>query len=119
MNLNEICGRLQEIDLGAAVSAIQSREHALTQAEMTGLIVAEAVGLLFCLFGLKLVRMWAALLGLAAGFAGGCAAASAAGLNETAILIAGAAAGIIVAALGAALYRLVYLSPCFFRLDFL
>ena len=119
MNLNEIYGRLQEIDLGAAVTAIQSRDHALTQAEMIGLIVAAAVGLLFCLFGLKLVRMWAALLGLAVGFAGGCAAASAAGLNETGILIAGAAAGIIVAALGAALYRVgvfitVFLSVGFF-----
>ena len=43
------------------------------------------------MFGLKIVRVWAALTGLAAGFAAGAAAGSMLGLEETGILIAGGA----------------------------
>ena len=81
------------------------------------LAVLAAVGLLLCLLGLKIVRAWAALAGLAAGFAGGAAAAYYLGLDGTGILIAGAAAGIILAFLGAFFYRFgvfltVFISTC-------
>ena len=105
MNLNEIFQSIQEFDPSAAVSEISGNGHVLTGTEITVLAVTAAAGLLLCLLGLKIIRIWAALMGLALGFAGVCTAAAAAGLDGTAALIGGLAAGIILAALGAALYR--------------
>ncbi len=105
MNLNEIYERVQKFDLRAAVDEIRSAGHVLTQTEMTALIVTAVAGILICLFGLKLVRLWAALLGLAAGFAAGAGVSVTAGLDIIPAVIIGGAAGLILAALGAALYR--------------
>ena len=46
------------------------------------LAVTAVSGLLLCLLGLKIIRIWAALMGLALGFAGVCTAAAAAGWTE-------------------------------------
>ena len=51
------------------------------------------------------MRVWAALTGLILGFAGGLTAGGMLGLNETGMLIAGGVLGIILAVLGAVLYR--------------
>ena len=105
MNLNEIFQSIQEFDLNAAVSEISGNGHVLTGTEITVLAVTAVSGLLLCLLGLKIIRIWAALMGLVLGFAGVCTAAAAAGLDGTVALIGGLAAGIILAALGAGRYR--------------
>ena len=66
------------------------------------LAVAEA---LWCFFGLKLVRIWAAILGFFIGGGLGVVAASQFALERTAVVIIGIIAGIVFAGLGAVLYR--------------
>lgn len=108
MNMNTIYETIQGInlsDISAALSELEQSAHQLTQTEMIGLASAAAAGLLLCLFGLKVVRLWAALLGLTAGFFAGFSAADAAGAGAVICMTAGLAAGIILAILGSALYR--------------
>lgn len=114
MDLNRIFQSIQEFDLDAAVSGISRDGHALTGTEIAVLAAAAVVGLLLCLFGLKIIRLWAALMGLIIGFAGVCAAAAEAGVGGTAALIGGLAAGILLASLGAALYRVGVFIAVFF-----
>lgn len=66
------------------------------------LAVSEA---LWCFFGLKLVRIWAAILGFFIGGGLGVVAASQFALERTAVVIIGIIAGIVFAGLGAVLYR--------------
>ena len=108
MSMNEIYETLQGIslsDISAVLSRLDESGHALTQAEIIGLAAAAAAGLLLCLFGLKIVRFWAALLGLAAGFFVGFTAAEAAGADAVVCVSAGFAAGLLLAVLGSVLYR--------------
>lgn len=108
MNMNTIYETIQGInlsDISAALSELEQSAHELTQTEMIGLAAAAAVGLLLCLFGLKVVRLWAALMGLAAGFFAGFSAADAAGTGAVICVTAGLVVGIILAILGSALYR--------------
>lgn len=106
MDFNQIYERINEVDIGEIVSGIREQGHIFTQGETIGLIVTAVLGVLLCLFGLKIVRLWAALFGLTAGFTAGFAAGTAAGLEGTVVLIIGAAAGVILAVLGAVLYRM-------------
>ena len=108
MNMNEIYETLQGIslsDISAALSRLDESGHALTQTELIWLAAAAAAGLLLCLFGLKIVRFWAAVLGLGAGFFVGFAAGEAAGAGAAVCVGAGLAAGILLAVLGSVLYR--------------
>lgn len=124
MSMNEIYETLQGIslsDISAVLSRLDESGHALTLAEIIGLAAAAAAGLLLCLFGLKLVRFWAALLGLAAGFFVGFTAAEAAGADAVVCVSAGFAAGLLLAVLGSVLYRVgvfvtVFLSVSLFCL---
>ena len=56
-------------------------------------------------FGLKLVRLWAALLGFFMGFVLGCGAAMALNLTMTVSLVIGGVVGILLAVLSAWLYH--------------
>ncbi len=108
MNMNEIYETLQGVslsDLSAALSGLVENRHALTQTEVIYLAVAAAAGLLLCFFGLKIVRFWAAILGLAAGFFVGFAAAEASGADAAVCVTAGLVTGVILAVLGSVLYR--------------
>lgn len=106
MNLNEIYNKIQEIDLQGMITEISGNEHVLTQTEQTALIVTAVAGLLFCLLGLKIVRLWAAMLGFSVGAVAGFAVAQVAGgLDPGVCLIAGLVCGVILALLGAILYR--------------
>lgn len=105
MNVNEIFDVIRNFNLSGIIRELGAEEHVLTQPEMIGLAAAAATGLLLCLLGLKIVRVWAALTGLILGFAGGLTAGGMLGLNETGMLIAGGVLGIILAVLGAVLYR--------------
>lgn len=69
------------------------------------LAVAILAGLLWCFLGLKLIRLWSALLGLAVGGGIGFAAASAFGLDSKMALIAGGVLGLLLAILSAVFYH--------------
>lgn len=103
VNMDYILGQVQGyLDTGMAVLTDKGRD--LGQADLITLIVVAATGLLFCFFGLKMVRFWAAVLGLAAGFSGGAYLASYFGLDGYIPLIIGAAAGLILAGLCAGFF---------------
>ena len=108
MNINDIFEAVQGFDLfdlGTLLTKLEQGGHSLTQTEITALAAAAAAGLLLCLFGLKIVRLWAALMGLAAGFFIGITAAQALGADSTVCTITGIVTGLILAGLGASLYR--------------
>lgn len=105
IDVNKLSDTIRETDLGSVIRELGSEGHILTQTEIFILAAAAAAGFLFCILGLKIIRVWAALTGLTAGFAAGAAAGWLLGLNGTGMLIAGAVLGIILAVLGAVLYR--------------
>ena len=105
MNVNELFDMMNNFGLYGVMQEMGLQGHELTQMKIIVLGAAAVIGLLLCLLGLKIVRVWAALTGLVGGFAAGVTAGEMLGLNETGILIAGAALGIILAVLGAVLYR--------------
>lgn len=82
--------------------ALEGRMKTIVLAVLAAAVLA---GLLWCFLGLKLIRLWSAILGLAAGFGGGFAAASAFGLDSKIALIVGAVLGLLLAILGAVLYH--------------
>lgn len=88
----------------AALTLLNGKGSSLTQNDMILLAVAAAVGVLFCFFGLKMVRFWAALFGLVCGVLGGSYLAAYFGLSGYVPLIIGGIAGIILAVLGARFY---------------
>ncbi len=75
------------------------------QTEVIVLGVMLGLGILFCFFGLKLVRLWSALLGLIAGVAAGSVAAYYVTAELRLSAIIGLAAGVILAVLFAVLKR--------------
>ena len=62
--MDRILVQIQELTLDDMFTAIADSTRILSRTEMTILIVLAAAGALFCLFGLKIVRFWAAVLGL-------------------------------------------------------
>lgn len=68
-------------------------------------ILMGVIGFLWCFFGLKLVRLWAALIGFFMGFVLGCGAAVGLNLTMTVSLVIGGAVGILLAVLSAWLYH--------------
>lgn len=119
MNVNELFDIMWNSGLTGLMQETGIQGDALAQIEVIVLGTAAVTGILLCLLGLKIVRVWAALTGLASGFTAGVTAGTMLGLNEMGILIAGAVSGIILAVLGAVLYRvgvflLVFISvSCF------
>lgn len=105
MNVNEILEQIQDFDLNSVLSELGKSSHVLTQAEIIVLAAAAVVGILIGMFGLRIVRFWAGLLGFLAGLAGGTYAASLAGLDPVYAWIPGLVLGIVLAVLGAKLYR--------------
>ena len=105
MDVNELFDAIRGIDLNGVIREIGRDTHILTQTEIIALAVTAAVGLLICLLGLKIIRVWAALTGLIFGLAAGVTAGGLLGLNGTGMLITGGVLGLILAVLGAALYR--------------
>ncbi len=77
----------------------------LTSQEILFFAVIIAVGALWCFLGLKLVRFWSALIGLAVGFAIGSFAAEILGMENTVVYAAGAILGMILLVLCARFYR--------------
>ena len=100
MSMDSILGQMQGY-LNTGMAALMEKGRALSQFDQIMLIAVAVIGLLFCFFGLKMVRFWAAVFGLTVGFSGGAYLASYFGLDGYIPLIIGAAAGIILAVLGA------------------
>lgn len=103
--MDRILVQIQELTLDDMFTAIADSTRILSRTEMTILIVLAAAGALFCLFGLKIVRFWAAVLGLGFGLSAGTLGAYLIGADTSYIWIPGAVIGIIIAVLGARFYR--------------
>lgn len=72
---------------------------------MIALIVTTVVGILLSMFGLKLIRLWSALLGLIAGAGIGFAVTELAGLEPMIVIGATIGGGIVLAFLSGFFYR--------------
>lgn len=72
---------------------------------MIALIVTTVVGILLSMFGLKLIRLWSALLGLTAGAGIGFAVTELAGLEPMIVIGATIGGGIVLAFLSGFFYR--------------
>lgn len=77
----------------------------MSQYEQIIQIVAVVWGILLCLLGLKIIRLWAPVSGFILGAAAGITPARILGLPLMETLIAGAVAGIIIAVLAGILFR--------------
>ena len=104
MNMDVLLERIQ-VQMQSGMTVLMEKGRELATVEMIMLAGAAAVGLLFCFFGLKMVRFWAAVFGLSVGFAGGSYLASYFGLEGYIPLIIGGVAGVILAVLGGVFYR--------------
>jgi hypothetical protein len=78
----------------------------LAEVIQTALTVTVVAGLLLGFFGLKLIRVWGALLGFVIGCAGGAAVGIVLGQNTQVVLIIAGVAGLVVAILCAVLRRI-------------
>lgn len=112
--MREIFDGVQEIRPEELFFSWEEKITSLSGEEVFRFAALAAVGLLLCLLGLKIVRVWAALFGLAAGFACGAGAAYLLGLNNTAILITGGVIGAALAFLGAFFYKFGVFMTVFF-----
>lgn len=105
MNVNALLESFGQMDLNTILDSESVLGVLASPEALWGVIAGLVVSLLWCFFGLKLVRLWAALLGLIIGAAVGAGAAAALNLNETVILIAAVVVGIILALAGSVLYH--------------
>lgn len=102
--MNELMGVINQISGGEPENIIYHLQSVM-QNNRTAMIAGIVIGLIICFFGLKLIRILAALAGAVAGAMLGLAAGAAAGLENAALLIAVAGAAAVVACLSAVLYR--------------
>lgn len=105
MNVNALLESFGQMDLNTILDSESMLSVLASPAVLWGVIAGLVISLLWCFFGLKLVRLWAALFGLVIGAAVGAGAAAALNLNETVILIAAVVVGIILALAGSVLYH--------------
>lgn len=102
MSVQEIMGNW---NFSFAIGEVLKNGTALNGQETAVAASAAVAGLLICLLGLKIVRVWAALFGFAAGFLAGTMAADMAGLTLAYDWIPGVVTGAVLAGLAAGLYR--------------
>lgn len=103
VNLNGYLGWIASIEQmfdGANLSL-----STLSGTTLAVVVILAVVSILWCFFGLKMVRIWSAILGFALGGFIGLKIAAQFQLDTRVILIIGIAAGIVLACLGAILYR--------------
>lgn len=103
--MNEIFEKIQSMGIEDIFVSWETKMGALSREETIVLVAFMAVGLLLCLLGLKIVRAWAAAAGFFAGFIGAAWGVYCLEAGETLSLIAGGAAGLILAFLSAFFYR--------------
>ena len=83
----------------------EAEESLLLSQNILLLAVLIAVGVLWCFLGLKWIRLWSALIGMAAGLLGGIFAADMLGMDALVSLVAGAVCGMLLLVLCARFYR--------------
>lgn len=105
MDGNAWMNLLQNLELDKGLEALEAQSAAMSTSFMIGTGIAIAVALLWCFFGLKLIRIWSAVLGLGVGVVIGVLAAGAFRLDSTLVFVAGAVVGILLAVLGAVFYK--------------
>lgn len=115
--MNNVINKMQSLDVNDILISWEIKMGALSREEIISLAVLAAVGFLFCILGLKIIRAWAAAAGFLIGFVFGAAAAFYLHVGGTAILIVGGIVGLIFAFLSAFFYRVgvfitVFLSVC-------
>ncbi len=93
-----------QVEMNAGLNTLSERSQNLSQYDMITLAVITVIGLLFCFFGLKMVRIWAALFGFTVGFSGGAYLADYFNVSDNISLIIGIVAGCVLAVLGAKFY---------------
>lgn len=105
MDIYTLRDMLQDTGYDAALQNPLAQEGKLRTVILAVLAAAVIAGLLWCFLGLKLIRIWSALFGLAVGFAVGFGAASAFGLDNKPALAVGGVLAVILAVLGAVFYH--------------
>ena len=105
MDVNKLMSSMQGMDYEAVLKNLEGIGGPVKNVLMIASVLSIVIGLLWCFFGLKLIRVWAAILGLALGFGIGVGAAAAFHLSSNLILICGAVGGILLAILGAVFYH--------------
>lgn len=105
MDVNNLMSSMQGMDYEAILRSLDGMGGQVKNILMAATVISIVIGLLWCFLGLKLIRVWAALLGLALGFGIGTGAAVYFQLKPNLILVCGAAAGILLAILGAVFYH--------------
>lgn len=93
-----------QVEMNAGLNTLSERSQNLSQYDMITLAAITVIGLLFCFFGLKMVRIWAALFGFTVGFSGGAYLADYFNVSDNISLIIGLVAGCVLAVLGAKFY---------------
>lgn len=106
MDVNYYLTQMQNLTLEQILGSSDFSLGSLNSAAWITLVILVLGGILWCFFGLKLVRVWSAILGLVLGFGIGSGVAAAFfDLEPMVILIIGIVLGIVFACLGAILYR--------------
>lgn len=107
MIMNTVWSSILKLDLNMTVDMMLANiQEAVPFSMIIGtLVFCIVIALLWCFFGLKLVRIWALVFGLSIGGIIGVGAAWALGLEEMYILIAAVAVGIILGGICGLLYH--------------
>lgn len=103
--MNELFNRIQGMNFKDIFLSWDTGTGTLSREEMICFAVLAAAGLLLCLLGLKIIRVWSAVLGFLTGFFCTASVLYQAGTGGNAALIAGAAVGIVLGFLGAFFLR--------------
>ena len=104
--VNYLLNQLRSLGLYGEISGLFGTRGELNQTQMITMIVVVLVGLLLCFFGLKAIRVWAAVIGLVAGFLIGTTLTTTFFTwDRTTALIVGLVIGVLLAAMSAWLYR--------------
>lgn len=105
MNVSSYLNQIQNVIMEQILGSSDISMSSMSGTMWIVLGILALVGILGCFFGLKLVRAAAAILGLVLGFGVGASVAALFGLEPMVSLIIGGVVGIVLACLGAVLYR--------------
>lgn len=106
LNVNSYLNQMRSMTLEQLLGSTEISPGNLQGTALISVIVLAVLGVLWCFFGLKMVRVWSAIFGFVTGLGiGAWVTATQFDLEATAAMIISIAAGIILACLGAILYR--------------
>ena len=102
--MDELMSMMNQLADGETAQVAQSVQD-MMRGSIAPAVTAVALGLVICFFGLKLIRVLAAITGICIGAAAGAALALAVGQQGTVVLAAAAVGMVLFACLGAILRR--------------